>query len=159
MPEIIYGTIHPPKYADANALIQSCLGRDVSIPESAPSPRISVHAAWVNSSLAGIGVASIEYDGSGYLQSLAVLPAHRNLGIATELVRRRVEWLRRFGVRRVSAHSWCSDAFGPQSARALVKNGFALQAVLPLHYSTMSDCPACDSFGCRCDAWLYARDL
>ena len=154
---VTYGTIHPPKFAEADALVQSCLGRDVSIP--APNPRNSVHAAFCDSAVIGVGVATIEYDGSGYLQALAVSPAHRNQGIATELIRRRVEWLRNLGVRRVSAHSWCSEAFGPQSARALVKNGFKLQAVLPLHYSTMSDCPACDSRGCRCDAWLYARDL
>ena len=153
---IHYGTLHAP-IADATALVHLCLGRDVSVPP--PNPRTSVHAAWHDAAIVGIGVAEIEYDGSGYLQALAVSPAHRNQGIATELIRRRVEWLRNLGVRRVSAHSWCSEAFGPQSARALVKNGFQLQAVLPLHYSQMSDCPACDSRGCRCDAWLYARDL
>lgn len=158
----VYGTFGPALYAAANSITHTCLGRDVSIPIEMPHPQFSAHGAWINGELVGVGVAHVLNDGSGYLESLAVLPAHRNLGIATELVSRRCSWLASYGVPFIVAHSWCSWKFGPQSAKALVKNGFWLAGVRSRHYWECSDCPVCVASGegkCRCDAWEYRKVL
>lgn len=157
----VYGIIGPQLYGEANAVIHACLGRDASIPIEMPHPQYSAHVAWVDGKVVGVGVARVQRNGHGYLESLAVLPSHRRLGIATELIRRRCEWLDALGVPVIVAHSWCSRKYGPQSARALAKNGFYLVGVIDGYYKHCEDCPACrdSEAGCSCDAWEYRKIL
>lgn len=146
------------RFSEASALIHSRLGTDCSLPMDYTSPAVLILGYFLDDTLAGVATAEIKSDGSGYLGNCVVAERFAGNGIGTELVRRRVEWLRNMGTPFVVAHAWASH-LGVGAAKPLVRNGFWLSGVLPRHFSWCKACPACVPNECRCDAWEYRKVL
>lgn len=147
--------LQPARYSEANALIHSRLGTDCSLPIELPSPSILALGYFLNDELVGVATAEVRRDGSGYLGNCVVAERYSGNGIGTQLVKRRVEWLRELGVPYIVADAWASR-FGVNAAKPLVRNGFHLVGIKKGHFAWCKACPACVGLHhCVCDAWEY----
>jgi amino-acid N-acetyltransferase len=62
-----------------------------------------------------VGVVGIEcYGPDGLLRSAAIAPSHRGLGVGRDLVRDRIEWARRRGLRAVYLLTTTADNYFPR---------------------------------------------
>jgi len=151
--------LQPARFAEATAILHECLGTDCNLPAEYPSPRIAIFGHFLDDTLAGVGTAEIKLDGGGLLANMAVLPKYQGNGIGTSLVAARVEWLRSLGVQYVVAEAWASNDRGVNAAKPLVRNGFWLTEVRPLHFGWCRDCPSCRPASCGCGAFIYRKVL
>lgn len=152
----------------ALAILHEALGTDVTLPPNTPQHHTiicrqrdfdgtgweTVNVPCVRDEIIGVASAAILDNGDGQLLNSAVHRDFRKQGIGTELVARRLNWLRDLGVRHVTSDAWASR-HGVNAARSLVKNGFRLVKIEPLKFSFCKDCPACRPGGCDCGAWVY----
>lgn len=113
-----------------------------------------------------LNVGAIEHrfdEPNGYFHTCCVAPEWRGRGVATELGRARLKWLRSHGAEPVFGVSWIRDD-GPSSAPVFERLGFEELAHVQEFYYIEEDvdgrrwCPDCGE-PCRCSAKIYGRKL
>lgn len=111
-----------------------------------------------------LNVGAIEHrfdEPNGYFHTCCVAPEWRGRGVATELGRVRLEWLRSHGAEPIFGVSWLRED-GPSSVPVFERLGFQELAHIQEYYYIEEDvdyrrtCPDCGE-PCHCSAKIYWR--
>lgn len=139
---------------EATDLLHLCLGTDVNLPPD-DGRSIILGLNVYKRGLVAVATATVLPEGEGSLANAAVHPDFQGMGIGTDLVEARVNWLRSMGVSKaIISEAWASRC-GVNAAKPLVRNGFKLVRIKEKGFAWCKDCPACRPNACECDAWIY----
>ena len=116
--------------------------------------------AWMSFSGELVAWASVVIDGYvGILKCVVVHPQYRGEGIAKELTKIRLEYLKNQGCKYVKSYAWVRPDGSCPSCGILEKNGFEVIDELNGYYSRFKHkCPYCDK-DCKCSARVYQKEL
>lgn len=117
---------------------------------------------WLSGCLEVHAIEHLLDEPNGYFHTCCVAPEWRGRGIATQLGRCRLEWLRSYDVGPVFGVCWLRDD-GPSSEPVFRRLGFQEVAHIQEYYywedaETRRWCPDCGE-PCRCPAKIYWRAL
>ena len=143
------------RYNDARKLVDADLG------EGYFSEHLEViDHAWMSFSGELVGWASVIVDGYvGILKCVVVHPQYRGEGIAKELTKIRLAYLKDQGCKFVKSYAWVRPDGSCPSCGILEKNGFEVIDELNGYYSRFKhSCPHCDK-DCKCSARVYQKEL
>jgi len=90
---------------------------------------------------------------------VVVHPDYRGKGVAKELTKIRLKYLKNQGCKYVRSYAWVRPDSSCPSCSILEKNGFKVIKEIEGYYSDCKHtCPSCD-VDCKCIARVYQKEL